>query len=317
MTFDAELSFDPDNETIEQEMIDLFGRKGVDYILVHQESQAFSDGDDMSACTLICAEPDTLPGWYNLRDAESNDVLTVPEHGVLIAKRMHETYALGEGDTMTFYNSSMTPIPGTVAGVFNNYFGQLVFVSPEGYREIFDSDAQPNCFYLKLNGNDFKSLRRAGRLYDGFLSLDDAASRREQIETTAKAMNVLIIVMIAAAGLMAWFILDNLSGSYMIHKKRELTVMRVNGFTAGECIKYAATELVITSILGILIGIPLGAAFGYRVIRLTEQPFMQMDRTLDIRSVIFSVLITVAFTLIINGRALSKIRDLKLSDAAN
>ena len=317
MTFDAELHFDPENETIEQEMIDLFGRKGVDYLLVHQESRAFSDGDDMSACTLICAEPDALPGWCNLRDAETDAGLTEPEHGVLIAKRMHETYALNEGDIMTFYSSDMTTSVATVSGVFNNYFGQLIFVSPDSYREIFGSDPEQNCFYLKLNGNDFKSLRRAGRLYDGFLSLDDAASRREQIETTAKAMNVLIIVMIAAAGLMAWFILDNLSGSYMIHKKRELTVMRVNGFSVGECIRYAATELIITSVLGILIGIPLGAAFGYRVIRLTEQSFMQMDRTLDIRSVIFSVLITVAFTLIINGLALSKVRDLKLSDAAN
>ena len=70
-------------------------------------------------------------------------------------------------------------------------------------------------------------------------------------------------------------------------------------------------------IAAVLIGVPLGAQIGYRVIRLTEQSFLQMDRTLDIRSVIFSALITAVFALIINGRALSRIRDLKLSDAAN
>ena len=103
----------------------------------------------------------------------------------------------------------------------------------------------------------------------------------------------------------------------MLHKKKELTVMRVNGFSTEECVRYAAIELIITTVLGILIGVPSGAWLGYRVIRLTEQSFVQMDRTLDIRSVIFSVLITAAFTLIINGMALSKVKDLKLSDAAN
>ena len=317
LTFDAELRYDPDSPTVEDELIQLFGRKNIDYLRVSQESRAFSDGDDLSACTLICADPDDLPGWYNLRDARTMETLAEAESGVLITKRMHETYAVSEGDTITFYSTSMTPYKASVAGVFNNYFGQLTFVSPDAYREIFETDPVHNCFYLKLNGNDFKSLRRACRLYDGFLSLSDAASRREQIENTAKAMNVLIIVMIAMAGMMSWFILDNLSGSYMIRKKKELTIMRVNGFTTKECIWYAATELIITTILGILIGVPLGAAFGYRVIRLVEQSYMQMDRTLDIRSIIFSVLITAVFSMIINGRALSQIRSLKLSDAAN
>jgi ABC-type antimicrobial peptide transport system permease subunit len=103
----------------------------------------------------------------------------------------------------------------------------------------------------------------------------------------------------------------------MLHKKKELIVMRVNGFSTAECVRYAATELVITTVLGILIGVPVGAWLGYRVIRLTEQSFLQMDRTLDARSVIFSILITAVFALVINGIALSKVKDLKLSDAAN
>ena len=93
--------------------------------------------------------------------------------------------------------------------------------------------------------------------------------------------------------------------------------MRVNGFTTKECVRYSASELIITTVLGILIGVPVGAWLGYRVIRLTEQSFLQMDRTLDARSVIFSILITAVFALIINSTALSKVKDLKLSDAAN
>ena len=317
MTFDAELMFDPDNPETEGNLMHLFVDKGIAFHRVYQESRVFSAGKSLSACTMICADPVSLPGWYNLYDIKTGDLLPAPNHDVLITKRMHETCSIGHGDPITFYDSSMNASESKVAGIFNNYFGQMVFISPEAYKEVFGSEAVPNCFYLKLNGDDIESLRAEAAKIDGFLSLSDAASRRTQIENTAKAMNVLIIVMIVMAGLMAWFILDNLSGIYMLHKKKELTVMRVNGFSTEECVRYAAIELIITTVLGILIGVPSGAWLGYRVIRLTEQSFVQMDRTLDIRSVIFSVLITAAFALIINGMALSKVKDLKLSDAAN
>ena len=317
MTFDAELTFDPDNPEAAEKLKSLLDSSGVESILVYQDNHAFSDGDSLSACKLISAEPDSLPGWYNLRDENNESLVTESEHGVLITKRMHETLALNPGDTITFYNESMSAFPTEVTGIFNNYFGQISFASQSAFREIFGTDPVPNCFFIKLNGFSINVLRDGARWLPGFISLEDAAARRAQIESTAKAMDVLIIVMIVAAGLMAWFILDNLSGSYMLHKKKELTVMRVNGFTTKECVRYAASELIITTVLGILLGVPLGAQIGYRVIRLTEQSFLQMDRTLDIRSVIFSALITAVFALIINGRALSRIRDLKLSDAAN
>ena len=317
MTFDAELTFDPDNPEAAEKLKSLLDSSGVESILVYQDNHAFSDGDSLSACKLISAEPDALPGWYNLRDENNESLVTESEHGVLITKRMHETLALNPGDTITFYNESMSAFPTEVTGIFNNYFGQISFASQSAFREIFGTDPVPNCFFIKLNGFSINVLRDGARWLPGFISLEDAAARRAQIESTAKAMDVLIVVMIVAAGLMAWFILDNLSGSYMLHKKKELTVMRVNGFTTKECVRYAASELIITTVLGILLGVPLGAQIGYRVIRLTEQSFLQMDRTLDIRSVIFSALITAVFALIINGRALSRIRDLKLSDAAN
>lgn len=317
LTFDADLTYDSDNTEGEQRLMKFLDRKGIDYIRVFQENRVFSGGQRISACTLICSEPSQLPGWYNLRDINSSEFLPVPEHGILITKRMHETCYLGLGDSLTFYDTSMVPSTAEITGIFNNYFGQMAFLSPNAYREIFGEEVDPNCFYLKLDGNDLETLRAQASKIDGFLSLNDAASRKEQIKNTSKAMDVVIIFMIVCAGVMSWFILDNLSGSYMLHKKKELTVMRVNGFTTGECVRYAATELVITTVLGILIGVPVGRWLGYYVIRLTEQSFLQLDRTLDWRSVVFSILITAAFSLIINGIALSKVKDLKLSDAAN
>ena len=117
------------------------------------------------------------------------------------------------------------------------------------------------------------------------------------------------------SGLMAAFILVNLSESYMVHKKRELTVMRINGFTVSECVRYAGTELIVTTVLGIVLGVGIGAFLGYRITLLLEQPFLQMVRSMDWRTPVLSVLITGFFALVINGRALRRIRSLNLTDA--
>jgi len=65
------------------------------------------------------------------------------------------------------------------------------------------------------------------------------------------------------AGMMAWFILMNLSSVYMMQKAPELAIMRVNGFTIKECLTYAAAEPMVTTSLGILSGLGIGTFLPY------------------------------------------------------
>ncbi len=314
MSFDAELEYAPETPTAEAELADVLDSMGRSYIRVQKSANAFIWNDELSGGNLVCAEPDSLPGYWKLVDAETKEALALPDQGLVIPKRMHEYFGIENGDTLTLLDSNMLPHEALVSGVFDNYFGRTIFASPQAYREIFGTDAKPNCFYVRLGECEASALNEAVKDTDGFLILTDAASGRAQIQETAKALNVLIIVMIIIAGLMAFFILFNLSGSYMIHKQRELTVMRINGFTTKETKDYASTELIITSLIGILLGLPVGALLGYLTIRLSESCDMQIVRSVDARSLIFSALITALFAAFINGMALKKIKNLKLSD---
>ena len=314
-TYDARVEYDASAGGAASALSELLSGCGTDFVGLLQESRPFSNGDDLSVCSLICPETaESLAGFYSLRDARSGAAAALPEHGVLISKRTHEYYRLSVGDTVTLYDGRMQAYEAQVAGILDNYCDHHFFTSPAGYREIFGSEPEQNCFYVKRNGADLSELRHAARNIEGFRTVTDATAQREQLEQTAGAMSVLVLLMIVAAGLMAYFILMNLSGSYMIHKKKELTVMRINGFTVRECVRYAAAELAVTSVLGILIGIPAGAGLGYLVVRLTEQSGLQLVRSVDMRSVVFSILITAGFSLLINGWSLRQVRHLKLSD---
>ena len=313
-TFDAELRFDPAVETAEQTFSAILDDLGADYITVHREDVLFSCNDHLSATRLVAAEPGSLTGYYNLKDANTGEDLLLAEQGVLVPLRISEDYTIRPGTPLTIYDGTGQRHESVAAGIFNCYCERYFFLSYDAWRELFAEQALPNCFYVKLNGIEISELTGAVSDTEGYLTVTDATSKRIQLEQTSKALNVLIIVMIVMAGLMAFFILVNLSGSYMIHKQKELTIMRINGFTVKECTRYAATELILTTIIGILLGLLLGAPLGYLIQKMMESSDVQLVRGADIWSIVLASLITMLFSAVINSIALRKVKTLKLSD---
>ncbi len=315
-TCDAELRYDPElSISASSELAALLRERGIPTAEVHRREQVFRVGDRLTVSTLLCAEEEDIDDVYRIEDYRTRRKLQIPEHGILIPNRLHEVYGIDVGDRLTFYDSRMTPCEAEVSGIFNNYTDFLIFLSPEACREVFGTAPLKNCFLLSMGGSDLRELSDAASAVPGFLSLSDNSSQIEFFTNNTAALDKLVVCMICMAGMMAYFILMNLSESYMIRKTGELTVMRINGFTMRECIRYAAMEPLLTGVLGIVLGLLLGAGFSYGIIREVEMSFIQMIRSTDWRAVLFSALITAAFSLGINARALRHVKTLKLSDA--
>lgn len=113
---------------------------------------------------------------------------------------------------------------------------------------------------------------------------------------------------------MAYFILLNLANMYINQKKRELTVMRVNGFTTGEVIAYVVREAVFTTIVGILVGIAAGSVFAYAIVKFIEQRHVGFDATPSFSGWLYSAGLTALYSVIIYSISLRKVKDLKLTD---
>ena len=88
-------------------------------------------------------------------------------------------------------------------------------------------------------------------------------------------------------------VLTNLTNIYIMQKKRELVVMRINGFTVKEVIGYCTRETIVTTIAGIVLGIALGSDIAYRIVRSMEQAFIRFDRGVSPLAWLYGALITV------------------------
>ena len=235
------------------------------------------------------------------------------DHGIYINRRTSAFYHVKAGDTITIYDSAMTPYDVKVAGVYQYYFGMDLFMTGAAYEEAFGTQPETNCFLIK-NCPDASSIYEKLTEINGFENLNNTAETRSTYQNLSSALIIITLVLILAAGVMAYFILLNLANMYINQKKRELTIMRINGFTTRETILYVAREAVITTALGIILGIALGTGVAYTILGFLEQRQAGFVLTPSPSAWLFSALITALYSFVIYSIALKKVRYLKLTD---
>ena len=315
--YDAELYYDASEAPdAEEALAKLLKEHKLPAIGVRKEDVVFRPDAAMTAGTLLCAEPDELGDFYALRDADSGAPMQLPDSGVLIPKRMRESYGLNTGDSFSVYDNGMDLMKVKISGVFNNHVGHVLVFSPAAYREAFGTDLSKNCFLVKTGDMTLDELETLAASVPGFETIKDAAAEKTRFNELSSMVSLVIVVMILIAGLMAYFIIVNLSKTYIQKKSRELTIMRINGFTTKECVRYAAWDLIITTVVGTALGLVLGGVLGRKILCMMEQAYIQFVREPDWRSFVLGALITLGFSWIINAFALRRVKHLKLSDIA-
>lgn len=315
MTYDAEVYFDTaENPDAQSEIDGILNQSGLQHIPVYRERGMFEVDEAISAMTVVVAEKGSLNGYFALEDVQHRGELELSDNGALVPRRFWEHYGVGAGDSVVVYDSGMARRELPVDGVFENYYGQLFFLSPAAYEKTFGTEAAPNCFYVKTGEMPLKDLQKKLEGVNGFVRVDDATAERTMIEQFTSSLNFVVYMMLFIAGVMACFIVANFTVTYIQRKTSELTIMRINGFTANECIRYVALDLVVTTVLGTLLGLVLGGLMGSRILGVTETPYIQMVRDPRPESFIFAALITIGFSAITNYFALRRIRRLKLTD---
>lgn len=288
--------------------------EGVTYAAARILNVPGAAGDDSFQVQLICMDGENLPDYYRLADVRTGETLTLPEEGVLIPRRLAETEDLRKGSRFTLYDSAMNARETTVAGVFENYLDLPVFCSAETYEQILGGKAEPDTILLSAGEAETDALREKLEGVEGFLSLSSAETYREMFEGFSTILNLVILLLGILAVMIACFILLNLVNTYVSNKTRELTIMRINGFTTKETIRYASRESYVTTLAGILLGLATGWLLGTVICRALDQPFIQMVRDPHWITFAASGLITAVISGIIHYLSFRKIRDLKLSD---
>ena len=271
---------------------------------------------DLDMLELYVGDPAEIGEMILLADAGTGEPIMPTDEGILVSRRFSENYHIKIGDPVEISLNGTETVQTTVAGIFNTYIGRETYMSDNCFRNLFGRDPETNAFLIRLDGEKLGPLLEQLGTVEGYESYERSDSFKPLFETATGVMNMVVLLFIFMAAVMAGVVLMNLTNIYIMQKLPELTIMRINGFTVREVIGYVLRETIVTTAVGILLGIGLGTGIGYKIVCSLEQSFVQFDRRPSIVAWIIGALMTIVFTVIVNAIALKKVRTLKLTDAA-
>ena len=314
VAYDGRIRFDRETAAdAGKEIAQTLEKEGIDYTEIYDGVVTFRITENLVG-EIICGDLSEISTFYHLLDWKTNAHLTPSDEGILVQKRTAETYGLEVGDELELTLGGTDTVKVRIAGIFDNYIGRIMLISPACYRELLGKDCTTNAFYIRLNGANGQTLLEELKQIDGFESFTPSDADKSVFTSSSSMVTVVVAMFIFMAAIMAGVVLTNLTNIYILQKKPELTIMRINGFTVREVIGYVVRETVLTTSLGILIGIAMGAGVSYKIIRAMESVFIQYERGVSLTAWLFGALITLLFALVINVLVLRKIKYLKLTD---
>lgn len=314
--FDMEIALSP---SAEREDVDgiraVLNEENVENLLVFTDAVLYRSGDEPGLLTLICPDDaQDFRDFYHLRDIRDGSLLSVPSSGALVSRTFAAKYHLSAGDHFQVLDPGMQSHDMEVAGMFENYIGINVVCSRPYAEACLGESAAGNALLLRLSGRDAAGLQQRLSGMPGFVALSSAQKQQALFDGMSAMLNLVILLLGALAVMIACFILLNLVSTYVNQKKNELTIMRINGYTTGETIRYASMECYGITALGILLGLAAGHAFSVFLIHLIEQLSMGFVKEPMWISFAASALITAVISAAVHFFAFRKIRGLKLSD---
>lgn len=312
LRYDAEVKF----YTFASEDIQaILDEAGTESIMLYS-SDVLIESDEAGLAKLLCGDIEEIGSMIRLIDRNTGDPLPPTDDGVYVYQRLAETMGLKAGSELQLTLGLSDTAKVKVAGVFRNYLGLPIVMSSEYYEALFEKDYEPETFFVRLNGADAETLKAQLEEDWGFISWTASGGDRAAFDAATASINSVDALLIAIAAIMAGAVQLNLTSTYIMQKKRELTVMRINGFTVKELVGYLLRETVLTTAVGVILGIAAGCAIGAYIVRSVELPYAQFDRSIYAPAWLYAAGITVLFTVAINAIALKKVKKLKLTDAA-
>ena len=132
------------------------------------------------------------------------------------------------------------------------------------------------------------------------ISLNNDGIVITSVQDMLKTMNYVVVILIVASALLDFVVLYNLANVNIAERQREIATLKVLGFYDKEVDNYINKENIIFTLLGVGIGLVFGTFLTSGIISGIEIDSLRFMRNINIMSYVYSAIITVTFSVIVN-----------------
>ena len=264
----------------------------------------------------------------------TKDAISLGDDGVIVSQSAASAMGVNAGDTVTLTNGDDTQAEAHVSAVIRSVIGSDVYVSETYYHQLFDTAASGtssassasdsgesdnkngksgtsngassndrqlvwNAMYAKLKGSGESQAAYAGKLED-----DDAVMKAVSCAHMAESfkfdlMGAVVALIVALAGGLALVVLFTLANTNVSEREREMATLKVLGFFDKEVHHYVNREMMVLTMMGVVLGLPLGRFVGGLLTAALNMPALYFEVECKPLSYVIAAVATMAFALLV------------------
>ncbi|MEG0379691.1 MAG: ABC transporter permease, partial [Eubacterium sp.] len=217
--------------------------------------------------------PEQIGNYVNLRHRKEPDQpLKLNDEGAIITEKLANDLGIKVGESIRIYSDEKEfEIP--VVDIAENYIENYIYFSPKVYEKVTGEPVKYNLsvFNLKDTGSEAEDAFAADYLSDStIVSVTFTGSIVKSSTDSLSSLNMVVWVMLVAAGALAFVVLYNLTNINVSERVREIATIRVLGFYDREVNNYIFRENIILSLIGMVFGLGLGVLLNNFIITTIE-----------------------------------------------
>ena len=264
----------------------------------------------------------------------TKDAVSLGDDGVIVSQSAASAMGVNAGDTVTLTNGNEVQANAYVSAVTRSVIGSDVYVSETYYHQLFDTAAPGtssassasdsgesdnkngksgtsngassndqqlvwNAMYAKLKGSGESQTAYAEKLED-----DDAVMKAVSCAHMAESfkfdlMGAVVALIVALAGGLALVVLFTLANTNVSEREREMATLKVLGFFDKEVHHYVNREMMVLTMMGVVLGLPLGRFVGGLLTAALNMPALYFEVECKPLSYVIAAVATMAFALLV------------------
>ncbi len=316
----AVLNSDVDESEKESLQTELENYSGIDELLEMycQNIELQTDKKTVDAVLEVPKDLTNFDDFYAFRDRKSGESYEFPtDGGAAISEKTATMLGVKAGDTVQLKKGD-TIVDVKISMIVENYVRHYLYLAPDLYEDLFGESPDYNQLLLKYQDTSSTYETALGEkimTYDGVAAISFTSDLIDQIDNMLRSLDIVIVVLIVSAGLLAFVVLYNLNNINITERQRELATLKVLGFFDGEVASYVYRENMVLTLFGIIAGMGIGTFLHHYVIQTVEVDLMMFGRNVFPRSYGWSALITLAFALFVNFMMFYRLRKIDMIES--
>lgn len=295
------------------EILDTYGGS---FLPVLETTMDLQTPENLKSIHLIIVENPAQIGEYIDLHTPDKTAISYPKAGeAVICEKLAKRYRIQIGDTIHLFEENGKEVQAVVSGICENYIYNYIYLNAETYQTALGTFLYKNVYANITKDADIHAVGAAIMKANNITAVSINADMLVRFSSMMSSMNYIVFVVIACAAALAFIVLYNLNNINITERIREIATIKVLGFYRNETAAYVFRENTALTAIGCAVGLLLGKLLHIYVMHKVDIDLMSFDVHVKAVSYLLSILLTFAFTWIVNRIMTGKLENINMAES--